>query len=327
MYHNQLNAKLVTVIKQHIPKNDHLVPVLSKMLSLGKEAIYRRIRGDVPFTFEEVVKISLKFGISLDKIVGTSNVLNKNRWALLDIDTLFSSADDYLGQYCRRLELYRDMFLEMQNSGKAVLRFASHMMPNSIMMSYEKLSLFRHYKWNYLTQGVDPSFVFSKMKLPAEVKQLEAQLVSECHKVPRALIVLDRNIFSSLINDIKYFFQRNLIDEKELQELRCELLDVISFMEKLMASGFHEGGSETTFYLLDIGLDSSYIHLEYEENEFCAHTAYFIDIMDFNNPKVCQKQKDWIELLKRYSIQITQSGEVERFKFFNEQRILINNLL
>ncbi len=42
------------------------------IISIGKEAVYRRLRGEVPFTFYEVSLLSQSLGISLDQIVGTN---------------------------------------------------------------------------------------------------------------------------------------------------------------------------------------------------------------------------------------------------------------
>ena len=37
---------------------------------MGKEAVYRRLRGEVSFTREEVALISRRLGISIDQIIG-----------------------------------------------------------------------------------------------------------------------------------------------------------------------------------------------------------------------------------------------------------------
>ena len=37
---------------------------------MGKEAVYRRLRGEVAFTIDEVALLSKKLGISIDQIIG-----------------------------------------------------------------------------------------------------------------------------------------------------------------------------------------------------------------------------------------------------------------
>ena len=51
---------------------------------MGKEAIYRRLRGEVPFTFQEAAVISKELGISLDRIAGVSFSNN----AMFDINVV-----------------------------------------------------------------------------------------------------------------------------------------------------------------------------------------------------------------------------------------------
>lgn len=67
---NEMVNELIGVMRERIPKGSNLANSLMEILCMGKEAIYRRLRGEVAFTFEEVSLISQHLGISLDKIVG-----------------------------------------------------------------------------------------------------------------------------------------------------------------------------------------------------------------------------------------------------------------
>ncbi|PXV65005.1 hypothetical protein CLV62_1083 [Dysgonomonas alginatilytica] len=53
-----------------MPDGEQIAPFLGNLLFLGKEAIYRRLRGDVVFTFEEFAVISTRLGFSVDSIAG-----------------------------------------------------------------------------------------------------------------------------------------------------------------------------------------------------------------------------------------------------------------
>ena len=53
-------------LRRKIPRGAELTTTLTDMLYLEREAVYRRLRGDVPFTFMEVVTIAKKLGISLE---------------------------------------------------------------------------------------------------------------------------------------------------------------------------------------------------------------------------------------------------------------------
>ncbi|MCD8166453.1 MAG: hypothetical protein LUE93_10240 [Bacteroides sp.] len=59
---------LIHEIKQKIPERGKLTSRLMDILGLEKEAIYRRMRNDVYFSFAEIAKIAKELNISLDNI-------------------------------------------------------------------------------------------------------------------------------------------------------------------------------------------------------------------------------------------------------------------
>ena len=58
MIMNELNTNLIEAAKEKFPAKGQLANILMDTLYMGKEAIYRRLRGEVPFTFQEAAIIS-----------------------------------------------------------------------------------------------------------------------------------------------------------------------------------------------------------------------------------------------------------------------------
>ena len=81
---NELNTNLIEAAKEKFPAKGQLANILMDTLYMGKEAIYRRLRGEVPFTFQEAAIISKELGISLDRIAGVSFSNN----AMFDINVV-----------------------------------------------------------------------------------------------------------------------------------------------------------------------------------------------------------------------------------------------
>ena len=73
---NGILNELISTMKERIPQDMNLANTLADILCMGKEAVYRRLRGEVSFTIDEVALLSQKLGISIDQIVG-SHVSNK----------------------------------------------------------------------------------------------------------------------------------------------------------------------------------------------------------------------------------------------------------
>ena len=84
MIMNELNTNLIEAAKEKFPAKGQLANILMDTLYMGKEAIYRRLRGEVPFTFQEAAIISKELGISLDRIAGVSFSNN----AMFDINVV-----------------------------------------------------------------------------------------------------------------------------------------------------------------------------------------------------------------------------------------------
>lgn len=68
-----LTKYLVQAIKNALGPHRRVAPYLSDLLSLGKEAVYRRLRSEVTFSFDEVVLIAYDLNISLDTLIGKTN--------------------------------------------------------------------------------------------------------------------------------------------------------------------------------------------------------------------------------------------------------------
>lgn len=319
-----INKRVGLAIKQCLPEGTVLVHVLMDLLSLGKESVYRRLRGEIEFTLDEIIKISNRFGISIDDIIESGNITHK--WAIMNLDKLFSY-ENYIKQYCERLNEYSNIFKNMQDAKRASINSASNTMPVTFLLPFKKLSQFRHYKWYYIMKGAKPDFLLSNMILPDEIRKAEELLIEECHKIPLTTIIIDENIFSCTIKDIQFFYMQQLITNNELQELKQELLDLLTSMEVLVERGGYDTGNNLMIYLCKINVDSTYYHVEYDKEELCFQRAFYVDLICFNNTKFCKKQREWIDLLKRFSLLLTQSGDRQRLDFFEKQRQLIKSLV
>ncbi len=314
-----LNDELIAAMKSKIPENADLVGVLTDIFPyMGKQAIYRRIRQEVPFLFEEVVKISKRLNISIDKIVGMVD----NKQAVFDINTF---DPDFFNQYKELQERDLQFFLEMSKSSQFKIRSAVNTLPVILYLPYENITRFRVYKWLYQTKN-DPELSFSKIIFPESLVALQKESKFTVNNIKNYHLIIDDNLFSSVIKDIAFFYKRNLVTQRELQLLKEELLQLLERLIKITTSGVNENGHEVSIFLSSINIESMYGYLEGEGTEFSRIDVYDIDGITTQNPNVVQKQKQWIDSLKKFSIMISQSGEIERINFFNKQRELIQEM-
>ena len=97
---NYIVNELIAAMKERIPRGINLANYLTDALCMGKEAVYRRLRGEVAFTFDEIAMISCKLGISIDQIIGN----HQSNRVTFDLNLLHSP--DPLESYYEIIERY-----------------------------------------------------------------------------------------------------------------------------------------------------------------------------------------------------------------------------
>ncbi|HMR43451.1 MAG TPA: helix-turn-helix transcriptional regulator, partial [Saprospiraceae bacterium] len=63
-----IQNQIFELILNRFPKKSDAVEELSQLFSIGKDAIYRRMRGESVLTPDELQKLAVKFNISLDAL-------------------------------------------------------------------------------------------------------------------------------------------------------------------------------------------------------------------------------------------------------------------
>ena len=148
MITNELNTGLVNAVREKLPSKDNLANALMDILYIGKEAIYRRLRGEVPFTLTEAAIISRKLGISLDKMIGVSFQDN----AVFDMNIVGSNKP--LETYYSMLEKQVELFHAVEEDENSEIGTSSNIIPQTLSLNYDMLSKFRLFKWMYQNENI-----------------------------------------------------------------------------------------------------------------------------------------------------------------------------
>ena len=135
LYDNILDA-----IRGKIPNRGILTNTLADLLNLEKEAVYRRLRGEVAFSFSEIAVIASTLGISLDNQVGARYV-HSRPFQLRLIEYVDSGEIDY-----EMLEHY----IYIHNQGKEdkkskVIRIRT-LTGNFVLKTFIRLKVWKRYR-------------------------------------------------------------------------------------------------------------------------------------------------------------------------------------
>ena len=317
---NEMVNELIGVMRERIPKGSNLANSLMEILCMGKEAIYRRLRGEVAFTFEEVSLISQHLGISLDKIVGR-RMLNDT---MFDLNLLHTG--DPIESYYEILVRYAKLFDLLRDDPTASVATASNLIPFTFYSPYECLSKFRLGRWIYHHGKMKPPASLSDLQVPDKVPQMHWKLSASIRQLSHTSFIWDYNIFRSIVKEIRYFAGLDLLSAEDVRNMKKELGLLLSELEAVTTTGEFSKGHSLAVYLSDINFEATYTYVEKGDFQACLFRVYSINSMDSQNPRMCNIQKNWIQSLKRHSALISQSSEIQRRQFFNEQREIVESL-
>ena len=315
-----LSEELIHILREEKIQGESLAGVLMEILCIGKEAVYRRLRGEVPFSFEEASVISRKFGISLDKVAG--NCLSDGTRFDLNMPYMADPVDSY----CDILKRYTHFFGALKNDPSTDVCTAANVVPYTFYSPYESLSRFRLYRWVYQHRNSPVPLALSELEVSEQVKELHFKLSDEIRQSPRTSFIWDVSLFESFIKEVRYFYRLGLITDAELEVMRKDMLLMLDETEALAAAGEFSRGKTLDIYLSHLNFEASYSYIEKKDFQICLFRVYATNTMDSQNVGICSIQKDWLQFLKRHSTLISQSGEIQRITFFNAQREAVGHL-
>ena len=315
-----IQDKLIATIRDRVPSDINFTNYLSDLLNIGRESVYRRLRGEINFTFDEVATLSKDLNFSLDNLIG----IKKDANALFNIHML--QKIDYLDIYVNKMLEYGKLFRESSAQMPTRARISANTIPYFFHISYEALSKLRIYKWLYQNQKINPGDKYADYILPKKILDTHKTFFQDIQTVPKITMIMDNNVFWSVTKDIEYFLKRNLLSDDDLLVLKQELHRMVDALEKMATEELCKNGVEIEMYISAVDLEASYLHYEYGDNQFVQVRIYSISAIDSFDPGIGKIQKQWMESQKRYSVLISGSGEMQRFEYMNKQREYIDNI-
>jgi hypothetical protein len=315
-----LHTNIINAIKEKIPQNINIASVLMDILYIGKEAIYRRLRGEVPFTFDELVVISQAMGISLDNIAGSTR--QESRPFQLKLTEYVNPKEvDY-----HQMEEYLGVLHASRKDPYTEHASSANIFQLTLYVGYDYLNKFYMFKSLYQRSGVESIRSLDDIKISQRLRDIQKRYQEELMYIKHTFYIWDYMIFRYLVNDIKYYANIHYITEEDVAALKEDLLRFIDKMERLAIKGKFETGNRIQLYLSSINFESTCSYLQTQSmtlsniNAFALNTVVSLDVTTFD------RLKTWINSLKRLSTLISESGEMQRIKFFKEQRDLVNTL-
>lgn len=319
----EINKELIELINEYLPKNISLVNTICEILDIHKESAYRRIRGEVKFNFEEVIKIQETLRLPIERLFKESNTTTSIEFKA----QLISDSPLYKDDYCLSvLEIMDDRRLTSYNSYRVC-----NTLPYNFIFKHELTSKMHYYKW--LSKKHTPfehQYVLSN-EIPKNVRQRQLQ-VKEYFESKNTTYIISDDMFESYCKEIKHLKFLGYISDVEMDQIKAELNLIVDEISVLCVNEYFETGKSVKIYISKIDIPTSFSYLKSDsQNEegqdasvhaLFGTTSYFLTY----NEDITNMTKNFFENLLNHSTLVTQSGVKYRLPYLAKQRKLISSM-
>jgi len=309
---------VINKILAQIPPSMKPVDYISDILDIGKESAYRRLRGEMSFTLDEVIKLSVELRFSLDEIVGERN---ENR-VYLD---LFLDKDPEKN-FMSTLQAYKnDVEIRLKYPSSDSI-MATNYLPAIFCVHNPYLFKFAYYVWLHRKYKNSYRLQFSDVHISPVMESLRKRLDKLTRKIMNSTFILDPGVFLSPLRELRYFYRLRLISKTDIDLIKNDFHALIDMLEKMVRTGEFCSGSHFYVYLSDFNIDGNSSFKSYDDNMVSSFNFHFLSPIVVSNSILCELHKEWLESMKKYSILITQSNEMIQAKYFERQREYIDRI-
>lgn len=309
-----LNKALIAAMREKIPAGVNLAGVLMDTLYIGKEAVYRRLRSEVPFTLAEAATISRKMGISLDRLLGTAC----SDSALFRLHLI--QRGNPVETYGAILDHYTKMLHRIQETRASEVATLSHTFPQTFYLRHEALARFLLFKWICLHGEADTAPHFEALELPGKLVERQREFAQAAQQIKSTCHILSPMAARRLADDIRYFASARLIGKNQVALLRKEALELLRETEETAAEGRFGTGNPVQLFVSDVDFEATCGYVEAGIFQAALVRIFEIDSVTSQDPEVFASVKREIKTFKTLATPISGVAGKQRAAYFAQQR-------
>ncbi|MCL1933002.1 MAG: hypothetical protein FWF53_04200 [Candidatus Azobacteroides sp.] len=314
---NIFYQEFMFVLQNKISHRATLVNTITNILAIDKDAVYRRLRGEVNFTFTEMAIIARSMGISLDTIAGIEN--DQSKPAKVNISRQVNPTEvDY-----EMFEGHNNLLKSIMDEPDTKIMEAGNILPHYLYQDYEYITRYYLFKWNQ-SSSYGHARPFHEIIIPKRLRTLQTDTCQYAKHIKSTVYVLDNMIFQRWMTNINYFARVRLIKAEDVSLIKNDLLTFLNDLEKLAVRGKYEDtGNSISLFISDTYCDTSYSCLGSKNIHLTLFKAYVLNAVVSLDEDVFNETCHWIASMQRMSTLISVTGEKIRTAFFDTQRKLI----
>jgi len=320
MESNILYRQFISVMQQRISHKATLANTIADLLDIDKDAVYRRLRGEVGFSFLEMATIARQLGISLDDIAGVDTEQNKTiRLALTKhIDP---TEVDYA-----MFEDYINTLKNIRDEPNTKIMEGGYLFPNYLFFDYEYITRMIMFRWSQ-SSYFGKRLPFHEVTIPDRMRDLQQQACFYARRIKSTTYIWDSRMFELFVSRVKFYDKVRLIKKEDVPLIKNDLTALLNDIEQMAITGkYKESGNEVSIYVGDINANANFGYIEANDLRISLVRAFYLNSFSSYDSLLFDEISSWLLSAQRLTTLISVSGEIIRNEFFDTQRKIIAEL-
>ena len=320
----EFQEKFVLQLKAVMPAHIAIAEELSELLNLSSDSIYRRLRCQSFFTFDEVAIISKKYGISLDGFLNLDS---------LQVSFNFNPMYGENNNFEKYLLWFSDYLTELSRSEGTHITYVCEDVPLFRHFKYNTLSAFKSFYWNKAVLNNEKLIgkKFHKDLVSDKIIELNKKTIEAYYKI-NSIEVWTEETLKSTLKQVEFFWESDQFDSAEqamivINEIKQMLNDLKHECENGYKD-FERKQGKFKFYVSEVMIGNNCVLIDFgniaSSRVFLSHNT-FNSISTYNSAFV-EETSQWMDNIKGKSILISGSAEKQRAIFFKKNAEMINSL-
>lgn len=313
-------------IKAQLPAHLSMVDEIADILSISNDSAYRRIRGEKPISFEELYQLCSHFKLSVDQFLHLKNdsVIFNGRL----VDNASFNFEEYLKGILAQMQFFNSF-------GKRELVYLCKDMPMFHHCLFPELGAFKFFFW---IKSVLQYPEFAKVNF--SIKALSDTVLETTRKIGEEYTILPSqeiwNIESihATIRQVDYYKNTgSFASNSDLERILNCLAEAVDHIEQEAELGYKFYPEDPRkirkapykIYVNEFILGDNTIFITLDETRLTYINHSAINIMFTRDPAFNEYMHQYILKMIKKSTLISEVGEKERTRFFNNIREKINS--
>jgi hypothetical protein len=314
----KLQLYIFDEILSRYPRRADAVETVAKLLQLGIDAVYRRMRGDSTLSSDEITLLAKTFNISLDKFIfekSDSVVFTFNPFS-----HKVRSFEDYLKGIGDDLEmLIRLPEIEIKDAWTEI--------PFFYYIYFPELFCFKFYVWGRTIWNFDylQSRKFTLDIIPIPVIQQAQKILERYRQIPSTQL-WSLSIVDNTLTQIEYHVNSGSFEHPEDALLLChKVLQLAEHMERMAIFGkkikvgatVEMGGADLELYHNEMLSTNNTIFVQSKVGRAVYTTISNPNFLKTSDDQMCNYTDEWFKNVINKSRIMSNSGESGRRFFFD----------